>query len=147
MQHHWAAWKQTAEEFGLNLTCEEMLSLAGKPSRAIMELLCDQQNAHHVDIPMAVKRKQDLYCELAHKTQPIPMIMDIAKAAKTRGLPIAIATGGSKRQVTKAMAAAGISDFFDAVVTCDVSGDMDLEIVFCAEAEVANILSGAACRM
>lgn len=123
MKHHWAAWKQTTEEFGLKLTCEEMLGLAGKPSRAIMELLCNQQNAQHIDIAEAVRRKQDLYCELAHETQPIPMIMDIAKAAKARGLPIAIATGGSKRQVTKAMAAAGISDFFDAVVTCDVSED------------------------
>ena len=34
---------------------------------------------------------------------------------------MAIATGGSRRQVTKAMAAAGLSDFFHAVVTCDAS--------------------------
>lgn len=121
MQHHWDAWRQTAEEFGLKLSVEELLALAGKPSTAIMELLCSQQDAHHIDIPSAVKRKQDLYCELAHATEPIGVVLDIAKAAKARGLPVAVATGGSSRQVTKAMAAANLTDFFDAVVTCDVS--------------------------
>jgi beta-phosphoglucomutase-like phosphatase (HAD superfamily) len=120
MKHHWAAWDQTAREHGIALTAAELLSLAGKPSTAIMKLLCEQQGLT-IDIDKAVKRKADLYCELAVTTQPIEAVMAVARAAKTQGIPIAIATGGSKRQVTGSMAAAGISTFFDAVVTCDVS--------------------------
>jgi len=120
MKHHWAAWDQTAKEHGINLSCEELLSLAGKPSSAIMQLLCEQQGLSNVDIPAAVRRKQELYVALAHETEPIHFVLDIANAAKSNGIPIAIATGGSKVQVTKAMQAAGLADFFDAVVTCDV---------------------------
>lgn len=120
MKHHWAAWDQTAREHGISLTAPQLLSLAGKPSTAIMELLCEQQNLS-IDIESAVKRKQDLYCELAVTTKPIDVVFAVAKAAKAQGIPVAIATGGSKRQVTGSMDAAGISSFFDAVVTCDVS--------------------------
>lgn len=119
MSHHWAAWDKTAQENGIKLSVEELLGLAGKPSHAIMELLCEQQGLTHVDIPAAVKRKQDIYCELAVTTQPIDVVFAVAKAAKAKGLPVAVATGGSKRQVSGSMLAAGISDFFDAVVTCD----------------------------
>lgn len=43
MAHHWQAWKQLSEEFGFSLSVDQLLSLAGKPSRAIMELLCEEQ--------------------------------------------------------------------------------------------------------
>jgi len=121
MKHHWAAWEQTAQEFGITLTCEKLLSLAGKPSTAIMALLCEEQGKTDVDIPKAVQRKQDLYVSLAHETEPIQVVLDIAHAAKAKGLPVGVATGGSRRQVTKAIEACGLTEFFDAVVTCDVS--------------------------
>ena len=120
MSHHWAAWEQTAAENGIALTCAQLLSLAGKPSTAIMELLCEQQGLTHVDISAAVKRKQDLYCELATTTKCIEVVFQVAQVAKARGLPVAVATGGSRRQISGSMEAAGITDFFDAVVTCDV---------------------------
>ena len=85
-----------------------------------MELLVDEQELQdHVDIPSAVTRKQDLYVELAHTTKPIDCVLAVAQEAKTRGLPIAVATGGTKKQVFPALQAAGLSDFFDAVVTAD----------------------------
>ena len=119
MGHHWAAWDQTAQENGIKLSVEQLLGLAGKPSHAIMELLCEQQGLTHVDIPAAVKRKQDIYCDLAVTTKPIDVVFAVAKAAKAKGIPVAVATGGTKRQVSGSMQAAGVADFFDAVVTCD----------------------------
>lgn len=43
MAHHWAAWRQLSQEFGFELTVAKLLALAGKPSTAIMELLCEEQ--------------------------------------------------------------------------------------------------------
>ncbi len=43
MRHHWDAWKQLSQEFGFSLTVEQLLGLAGKPSKEIMELLCSEQ--------------------------------------------------------------------------------------------------------
>jgi beta-phosphoglucomutase-like phosphatase (HAD superfamily) len=122
MPFHWAAWDQTARENGLELTLERLLSLAGKPSAAIMQLLCTEQGKLDVvDMEAAVRRKQELYVELAVASKPIEIVFNVAKAAKSRGLPVAVATGGTKKQVTASLTASGLSDFFDAVVTCDVS--------------------------
>ena len=51
-------------EFGLTITAEQLLALAGKPSKAILELLCAEQGVT-VDAEAAVLRKSDLYCQLA----------------------------------------------------------------------------------
>ena len=46
--------------------------------------------------------------------------MNIARAGKARGLPVAIATGGSRAQASRALAAVGLlQGFFDAIVTCN----------------------------
>jgi HAD superfamily hydrolase (TIGR01509 family) len=119
MKHHWAAWQQMAAEYQVALTVEKLLSLAGKPSKAILELLLHEQGIEGLDIDAAVARKQELYLAQADDTTPIEAVFRIARAGKARGLPMAVATGGSRRQVTKAMAASGLSDFFGAVVTAD----------------------------
>lgn len=119
MGHHWAAWDTVAREHGIALTRGDLHSHAGKPSRRIMEELVATQGIADVDIPAAVSRKQDLYCALAASTQPIQCVFAVAQAAKAAGIPVAVATGGTRRQVTAAMAAAGVTDFFDALVTCD----------------------------
>jgi beta-phosphoglucomutase-like phosphatase (HAD superfamily) len=43
MGHHAQAWKQLSEEFKFHMTVDMLLALAGKPTRAILELLCEQQ--------------------------------------------------------------------------------------------------------
>ena len=43
MAHHWAAWRQLSQEYGFSLSVDQLLGLAGKPSTAIMELLCAEQ--------------------------------------------------------------------------------------------------------
>lgn len=121
MPYHWAAWEQTTRELGIELSLERLLSLAGKPSHAIMELLCKEQGLKDsIDIPGAVKRKQDIYVSLAEASKPIDFVLNVAKIAKSRGIPVAVATGGSRRQVSTSLSASGLDSFFDAVVTCDV---------------------------
>ncbi len=119
MGHHWTAWDQIARENGIKLTRGDLHSHAGKPSYRILEELISTQGITGVDIPATVTRKQDLYCSLATSTIVIDPVFAVCKAAKARGIPVAVATGGTRRQVTAAMAAAGVADFFDALVTCD----------------------------
>jgi len=83
-----------------------------------MKTLCEEQNLTF-NVEEAALRKQRIYASLAHETEVIPMVMETARKAKEQKIPIAIATGGSKLQVSVAMKSAGIDDFFDAVVTCD----------------------------
>ncbi len=81
------------------------------------------QNINHVDIPAAIVKKTQLYVELARETRVIEAVMDVARAAKARGLPCAIATGSNRVQAIKSLTNAGLMGevaFFDAVVTCEV---------------------------
>lgn len=119
MHHHWQAWHQVSKEYGFELTQETLLSMAGQPSTSIMKTLCQEQNLSF-DVDAAALRKQKIYASLAeNETVVIPMVMETARKAKAQNIPVAIATGGSKLQVSVAMKSAGVDDFFDAVVTCD----------------------------
>lgn len=44
------AWDATAKKYGLQLKPERLLSLAGMPTRAIMELLCEEQGLADIDM-------------------------------------------------------------------------------------------------
>ena len=97
-----------------------------------------------IDIERAVARKTELYVELAGDcrlgrqvfsrfwweltasancagdTQVIECVMEIARAGKAKGLPLAIATGGNRAQVTKSLSAVGLlHGYFDAIVTAN----------------------------
>lgn len=118
MHHHWMAWEQVSREYGFKLTKETLFSMAGMPSVRIMDVLATEQGLTF-DVEGAALRKQKIYASLATNTEVIPLVMETARQAKARGLPVAVATGGSKLQVKVAMESAGVDTFFDAVVTCD----------------------------
>lgn len=118
MHHHWQAWEQVSTEYNFELTKETLLSMAGTPSEHIMEQLAREQKIT-IDTKAAALRKQKIYVSLAHETEVIPMVVETARLAKKRGLPIAVATGGTRLQVEKAMKAAMVDDLFDAIVTAD----------------------------
>lgn len=119
MQHHWNAWKAVTKELGLHCTLDKLKALAGKPSTEIFKIISEEQRAGDVDITAATIRKTELYIELATDTVVIQSVMDIADAAKERGIPCAIATGGQRKSILVALEAAGLADYFDAIVTAD----------------------------
>lgn len=43
MPQHWVAWRQLAGEQRFEITVEKLLSLAGKPSIEILEILTQEQ--------------------------------------------------------------------------------------------------------
>ena len=61
MTHHWQAWRQLSQEFNFAMTAEQLLGLAGTPTNAILELLCEQQ-VRLVACPTAVQPLHPLVC-------------------------------------------------------------------------------------
>jgi len=119
MTHHWQAWYTISKRYDFDLTKDRLLSMAGMPSVSIMEKLKEEQGLDF-DEKEAALEKQRLYARLAEGgTKTIPQVMQTAIEAKQRGIPCAIATGGSRLQVEAAMRSSGVIDFFDVVVTCD----------------------------
>jgi beta-phosphoglucomutase family hydrolase len=118
MGHHWQAWDTIARKYRFELTKSTLFSMAGMPSTTIMDTLMKEQGLVF-DSRAAALEKQKLYASLAVKTEQIPQVMNTAREAKRRGIPCAIATGGSRLQVEPAMKSSGIHEFFEVVVTCD----------------------------
>ena len=59
---------------------------------------------------------------------PIEPVVAVARAAKARGLPIAVASGGSTSNVRTGLASTGILHLFDAVVCAEVRRSPDAKI-------------------
>jgi beta-phosphoglucomutase-like phosphatase (HAD superfamily) len=58
----------------------------------------------------------ELFLESTHLLEPLEHVVAVARAHHGR-LPMAVVSGGPRSAVTASLAAAGISDLFDAVVT------------------------------
>ena len=58
----------------------------------------------------------------------IEPVVEVARAAKARGLPIAVASGGSTSNVRTGLASTGILHLFDAVVCAEVRQAPNLDL-------------------
>lgn len=121
MPVHYNAWKLTGVEYGFTLDECEFYSLAGKPTRLILENICERHEIKNIDFEAALFRKQQIYCSLLSSLQPIEVILKIAREAKECGYPIAIATGTTAKQAYAALQSTGLQDFFNIIITSDVS--------------------------
>lgn len=140
MTHHWTAWHTISRRYEFALTKTKLLSMAGMPSVSIMNTLMKEQNLEF-DAAAAALEKQKLYASLAEGgTKTIPQVMATAIEARKRGIPCAIATGGSRLQVEPAMKSSGVFDFFEVVVTCDdVTDGKPHPATFLRAAELLNV--------
>ena len=91
--------------------------LAGVPTNQIIEILNDR---HGTEMPVAetADYKESLYLELIPEVVAISPV--VAVVDRYRGtLPMAVASGGGRAVVTRTLAALGLLDRFDAVVTAE----------------------------
>jgi beta-phosphoglucomutase family hydrolase len=117
MPLHCRAWEKMLAEQELPFDEAELYALAGTPTLRICEIY-KQRHGWALDPARSAARKAELYHELLEEIRPIETIVAIAR--RYRGvLPMAVATGGSRRSAGKTIEAAGLEGWFDAVVTCD----------------------------
>ena len=117
MPIHYRAWQTLAKRHGFHFARERHYALGGIPSRDILRMLRDEQGLS-LD-PLAVaKEKEEAYLVLLDEVQIIPEIVAIARENFGR-LPLAVATGGTRRVILKVLDHLMIRDLFKAVVTSD----------------------------
>lgn len=115
MPLHWEAWREVAVRHGFKFAEPRFYALAGIPSRDIVRTLNAEQGLN-LD-PLAVaKDKEDAYLARLEHIGPIELVTDIARAHHGR-LPMAVASGGSRRVIERVLAHLGIRSLFQAVVT------------------------------
>ena len=119
MPAHLEAWCDALSLYGAAGIFKEdvFMAMGGRPTRDIVVELNDEYDLR-LDPESVAFAKREAFLK---RLSSITLIDEVAAFARSlRGkLPMAIASGGTRMAVEKTLAAVGISDWFDEVVTVD----------------------------
>lgn len=115
MPLHWQVWQQLLPRYGLRLSREQFYRMGGVPSLELVELLAAEQDVR-VDAVAFAAEKERRYLELLPLVKPIPEVVAIVQEQAGR-LPMAVASGGSRRVIETVLRHVGLRQFFSVVVT------------------------------
>jgi beta-phosphoglucomutase family hydrolase len=115
MPLHYRAWTRIVAELGGSFPEELFYQLGGKPTAQILRLLRDEHGLKVGDVQKAAERKEEYFLEMIHEVKPIEAVLQIAR--RWYGIkPMAVASGGFRRQIEQTLDALGIRSLFNAVV-------------------------------
>jgi beta-phosphoglucomutase-like phosphatase (HAD superfamily) len=115
MPLHWRAWQAIAVRHQFDLPIERFYALGGVPSRDILKMLVREQDL--VLDPLAVAREKEAeYLPLIAQVEPINTVVGVARQYYGR-VPLAVASGGSRKVIERVLEHLGIRQLFNALVT------------------------------
>jgi beta-phosphoglucomutase family hydrolase len=115
MPLHWRVWQALLPRHGLKMTEAEFYALGGVPSRDIARWLAAKQGVPVDALAIAREKEQGYLALLAH-VAPIETVVRIAREHAGK-LPLAVASGGSRRVIELVLGHLRIRDLFAAIVT------------------------------
>jgi HAD superfamily hydrolase (TIGR01509 family) len=120
MPSHFVAWTTVAARHGLTFPEARFYALGGVPTAKIAALLIAEAGLALDPVAVALEKEEVYYAGLADGTalKPIEPVLELARRHRTEG-PLAVASGSVRRLVTRALAALGIADWFDAIVAAE----------------------------
>jgi beta-phosphoglucomutase family hydrolase len=144
MPLHYRAWQVLMRRHAFQFSRERFYALGGVPSRDILRTLRQEQGLS-LD-PLAVAReKEETYLALLDEVSVIPEIVSIARRHYGR-LPLAVASGGSRRVIHRVLGHLEIDHLFQAVVTSeDVTRQKPAPDIFLEAARRLGV-APASCR-
>ena len=92
-------------------------AMGGRPTRDIVVELNDEYDLH-LDPEAVAFAKREAYLKRLNSIELIDEVAAFAESLRGK-VPMAIATGGTRMVIEKALKVVGISDWFDEVVTAD----------------------------
>jgi beta-phosphoglucomutase-like phosphatase (HAD superfamily) len=117
MPLHWRAWQVISRRHGFSLPEDRFYSLGGVPSRDILKLLSAEQGV--ALNPLAVAREKEAeYLPLIAQVEPINTVVGVAREHYGK-IPLAVASGGTKRIIEQVLEHLGIRSLFQAIVTSE----------------------------
>lgn len=111
------AWLDTGKAFGLPMTLEIAHRMSGRGRRELVRVARDAFPG--VDAEAFVERVHTLAADVQLATAPVlkPGVREILCACRARGVRTAVASSSMRRLVDHNLAAAGLTEFFDVIVT------------------------------
>jgi beta-phosphoglucomutase family hydrolase len=115
MPLHWRAWRAVAARYGFHFPENRFYSMGGVPTRDIVRTLSREQGLA-LD-PLAVARdKEALYLPLIAQIEPVNVVVGIARDNYGK-IPLAVASGGSRKIIEQVLDHLRIKQLFQAIVT------------------------------
>lgn len=117
MPLHWQAWQIVLRRYNLHFPEERFYALGGVPSRDIFKMLGEEQGIQ-LDHITAAHEKESAYLPLISQVEPVNAVVGIVREHYGK-LPMAVATGGTRRVIPQVLERMGILHMFGAVVTSE----------------------------
>lgn len=117
MPVHWLVWDEIARAHGLQLTRQRFYALAGVSTRGIIERLCKEQRVE-LDIDAVAIARDEAFYRRTEEIERIDLVVEIAREHRGR-TRMAVASGGTTRQVRTVLEAIDVLDWFHAIVSAD----------------------------
>lgn len=117
MPLHWRAWKQVTESHGIHFPEDRFYSLGGVPACDIVKLLSEEQG-RQIDHVAVAREKEATFEQLIPQIRLVELIAKIAHDHHGK-LPMAVASGGTRRVITQTLHHLGIAHLFQAVVVSE----------------------------
>ena len=117
MPLHWQAWLETLHEFGVEISQEFLYAYRGATVTDIVAAV-SHATGKTIDVAAFVPRKQGRFRALLPGVREIALVADVARAHQGR-LPMAIVSGGCRRNVLASLQATGLEHHVPVVLTSD----------------------------
>lgn len=98
MPLHWRAWCKVCRDTGLKFTKEDFYVLAGVPGKKIISVLASHQGKI-LDAQEVYEKKRSYFLSELSTVDPINCVLQYVHEANDRGIPVAVASGSSRKQV------------------------------------------------
>jgi beta-phosphoglucomutase family hydrolase len=117
MPLHYSAWCAALKEHDIDFPEALFYELGGVPTERIVEIL-NERHCYHLPVKETAAYKEELYLAGIEQIVPIEPVVEIVKQVHGK-LPIAVASGGHRRIVTRTLTCLGIVDKFDVIICAE----------------------------
>jgi beta-phosphoglucomutase family hydrolase len=138
MPLHWQAWQSVCQEHGVRFEEERFYAWGGIGSIKIFQTLKDEQGLD-IDPVELSRQKEEAFFPFVAGVKPIEPVIRVAREHRGQ-IPMAVATGGKRRNCEAVLRSLGVLDWFDAIVTSeDVKNQKPHPEIFLSAAEQIGI--------
>ena len=117
MPLHWRAWQVIASRHQFRFPQDRFYALGGVPSRDILKMLSEEQGLPMDHLAVA-REKEAEYRPLIVQVEPINTVVGVAREHYGR-IPLAVASGGTRKIIEQVLEHLGIRPLFAAIVTSE----------------------------
>ena len=117
MPLHWKAWRTVAERHGFHFSEERFYALGGVPSRDILQQINEEQNLA-LDTCQVSREKEEAYLPHLKEARVVEPVVEVAFSQYGK-VPMAVATGGTRKVISQVLSHLGIDHLFAQLVTSE----------------------------